>query len=120
VTSSPESTESRPARHRPAGPLTRAAIYASKSTDQRDRDDEEKSVTRQIEHARAYAQRKGWTVDDAHVYVDDGISGAEFPKRPGFIRLMASLKPRPPFNALILSEPSRPGREQIEGRQPLE
>ena len=40
--------------------------------------DEAKSVTRQIEHARVYAIRKGWTVDDAQIYVDDGISGAEF------------------------------------------
>jgi DNA invertase Pin-like site-specific DNA recombinase len=41
---------------------------------------------------------KGWTVADEHVYCDDGISGAEFERRPGFIRLMAALKPRAPFN----------------------
>ena len=35
-------------------------------------------VTRQIENARAYAERKGWTVAEEHVYADDGISGAEF------------------------------------------
>ena len=40
-----------------------AAIYARKSTDQTGADDEQKSVARQIEHARAYAARKGWTVD---------------------------------------------------------
>ena len=51
---------------------------------------------------------------DEHVYVDDGISGAEFVKRPGFLRLMNSLKPRPGFQALIMSEESRLGREQIE------
>jgi DNA invertase Pin-like site-specific DNA recombinase len=34
-----------------------AAIYARKSTDQ-NLPDEEKSVTRQVEHARAYAARK--------------------------------------------------------------
>ena len=50
------------------------AIYARKSTDQ-NVSDEEKSVTRQIQHARAYAAKKGWTVADAHVYSDDGISG---------------------------------------------
>jgi DNA invertase Pin-like site-specific DNA recombinase len=42
-----------------------AAIYARKSTDQ-DLPDAEKSVTRQIVHATAYAARKGWTVDSAH------------------------------------------------------
>ena len=91
-----------------------AAIYARKSTDQTGVADEEKSVTRQVEHARAYAARKGWTVADEHVYVDDGISGAEFVKRPGFVRLMNALKPPPPFQVLIMSEESRLGREQIE------
>jgi site-specific DNA recombinase len=89
------------------------AIYARKSTDQ-NVSDEEKSVTRQIQHARAYAAKKGWTVADAHVYSDDGISAAEFVKRPGFLRLMNALKPRPPFQVLIMSEESRLGRENIE------
>ena len=39
-----------------------AAIYARKSTEQNGVSDEEKSVTRQIDHAKAYAARKGWTV----------------------------------------------------------
>jgi DNA invertase Pin-like site-specific DNA recombinase len=90
-----------------------AAIYARKSTEQSVAD-EAKSVTRQIEHARAYAIRKGWTVDDAQIYVDDGISGAEFLKRPGFLRMMNALKPRPPFQVLVMSEESRLGREAIE------
>jgi hypothetical protein len=36
-----------------------------------------KSVTRQLAHATAYASRKGWTVRDEHVYVDDWILRAE-------------------------------------------
>ncbi len=76
-----------------------AAIYARKSTDQSGMTDEQKSVSRQLEHARAYAASKGWTVATAHVYVDDGISGAEFEHRPGFLRLMNALKPRPPFRS---------------------
>src|SRR5437773_7452842 len=91
-----------------------AAIYARKSTEQNGVADEAKSVTRQVEHARAYAERKGWTVADEHVYSDDAISGAEFVKRPGFIRLMSALKPRPMFQVLIMSEESRLGRVQIE------
>ncbi len=46
--------------------------------------------------------------------MDDGISGAEFVKRPGFIRLMNALKPRPSFQILIMSEESRLGCESIE------
>jgi hypothetical protein len=42
-----------------------AAIYARKSTRQ-NLPDAEKSVTRRVEHATAYAARKGWTVDPAH------------------------------------------------------
>jgi site-specific DNA recombinase len=91
-----------------------AAIYARKSTEQNGVGDEEKSVARQIEHGKAYAARKGWTVDEAHGYSDDGISGAEFKKRPGFLRLLNALSPRPPFQVLVMSEESRLGREAIE------
>jgi site-specific DNA recombinase len=92
-----------------------AAIYARKSTDQTGVADEAKSVTRQIEHARAYAIRKGWTIAAEHVFVDDGISGALFgASRPGLARLLNALAPRPPFQVLVMSEESRLGREAIE------
>jgi DNA invertase Pin-like site-specific DNA recombinase len=91
-----------------------AAIYARKSTEQAGVADDQKSVARQIEQARRYAAAKGWTVVDEAMFVDDGISGAEFANRPGFLRLMNALKPRPSFNVLIMSEVSRLGREQIE------
>ena len=91
-----------------------AAIYARKSTEQTGVNDEERSVTRQIEHATAYALRKGWTVEEEHVYVDDGVSGAEFVRRQGFLRLMNALKPHPQFQVLIMSEESRLGREAIQ------
>ncbi len=91
-----------------------AAIYARKSTEQTGVSEDEKSVTGQVEHAKQYAAKKGWAVADEQVYTDDGISGAEFVKRPGFIRLMNALSPRPPFQVLIMSEESRLGREQIE------
>src|SRR5713226_1592041 len=94
--------------------LLLAAIYVRKSTDQVGVSDEQRSVTRQIEHARQYAAQHGWLVREECIYVDDGISGAEFVKRPGFLRLMNALKPRPPFQVLIMSEESRLGREAIE------
>jgi DNA invertase Pin-like site-specific DNA recombinase len=71
-------------------------------------------VTRQVAHAREYARRKGWFVPDEFVFIDDGISGVEFAKRPGLLRLLRTLKPRAPFHFLIMSEESRLGREQIE------
>ena len=91
-----------------------AAIYARKSTEQLGLMEEDKSITRQIAHARDYAKKKGWLVTDEYVYADDGISGAEFVKRPALLRLMNALKPRPPFQLLIMSEESRLGRESIE------
>ena len=71
------------------------------------------TVTRQVDRARAYARRKGWTVDDSCLFVDDGISGAEFAARPGFVQSMNALTPRPAFQVLIMSEESRLGREAI-------
>ncbi len=97
----------------PAGPPV-AAILGRKSTEQVGVTDEQRSVTRQVEHARAYALARGWVVRDEYIFVDDGISGAEFRKRPGLTRLLNALRPRPPFQVLIMSEESRLGREQIE------
>ena len=87
----------------------KAAVYARKSTD-----DGGDSTARQIEHAKAYAEKKGWTVSDAHIYEDTGISGAEFENRPGLQKLLSALKPSPPFSVLIMSEESRLGRETLE------
>jgi DNA invertase Pin-like site-specific DNA recombinase len=91
-----------------------AAVYCRKSTEQSGVADDQKSVARQVEHAQQYAARKGWTIADEHVYVDDGISGGEFQNRPGFVRLMSALKPRPPFQVLIVSDLDRLGRESVE------
>ena len=53
-----------------------AAIYARKSTEQ-DVADDAKSVTRQVDNAKAFATARGWTVSDHHIFIDDGVSGAE-------------------------------------------
>ena len=41
-----------------------AAVYARKSNEQYGIADEQKSVARQVDHARSYALRKGWTIAD--------------------------------------------------------
>ena len=69
-----------------------AAIYARKSTEQHGVNEEEKSVARQVAHAKEYAYKKGWTVSPDHIYIDDGMSGVNFVSRPGFIRLMNALE----------------------------
>jgi len=47
-----------------------AAIYARKSTEQAGVADDQKSVARQLDHARTYATAKGWMADDRYAYVD--------------------------------------------------
>jgi len=69
-----------------------SAIYARESTEERGVSEEDKSCDRQILHAKKYAQQKGWTVANQHIYPDNGVSSAEFVKRPGFISLMNALK----------------------------
>src|SRR5207237_8407785 len=49
-----------------------------------------------------------------HIYVDDAISGAQFDRRPGLVRLLNALHPRAPFTALFLADKDRLGREQFE------
>ena len=94
----------------------RAAIYARKSNDDNDRNAENKSVTRQVERSREFIAKKGWTVKDEHIYVDDGISGAEFKKRPGLLRMLGDLKQ---IDVIVTMEHSRLGREQTQTSQVL-
>ena len=64
-----------------------AAVYARKSTKD-DNTDEAKSVTRQTTSARAFiATKPGWSLDDEHIYVDDGVSGSLFTSRREFQRM---------------------------------
>jgi len=94
--------------------MSACGVYARKSTDDSDRNEEARSTTRQVEHAVAYATSKGWTVDPAHVFADDNVSGAiPMHLRPAGARLLKALEPRPPFQALIVSELSRIGRDGI-------
>jgi DNA invertase Pin-like site-specific DNA recombinase len=82
----------------------RAAIFArTAASNQAD-------IARQIADARAYAARNGWVIADEHVYADDGFGGADFVRRPGLRRLLGVLGPPPPFDVLLISEPSRLGR----------
>jgi DNA invertase Pin-like site-specific DNA recombinase len=91
-----------------------AAIYVRKSTAQTGMSEDARSVERQKARAREYAVLHGWTVADEYIYEDDGISGAEFARRPGFQRLIETLKRRSPFQYLIVMDESRLGRESIE------
>jgi len=86
----------------------RAALYIRKSNDDNDKAAENKSSHRQKEHGAAYAISKGWTVKPEHIFIDDGISGAEYQNRPAFFKMLNCLKE---FDCLVISESSRLGRD---------
>ncbi|MGE0361468.1 MAG: recombinase family protein [Vicinamibacterales bacterium] len=86
-----------------------AAIYARKSNEQTGVSEDQKSVTRQIDGARAFIARKGWTLDEAHVYTDDGVSGALFSGRAEFQRMMRDAEAGT-FEAVVLYDLDRFGR----------
>ena len=107
-----------------------AAIYARKSNEQNDVADEQKSVTRQIEGARAFISARGWTLDDTqvgtkqvkgpdgtlvdrpifrHIYEDDGVSGALFANRAEFQRMMRDAAAGA-FEAIVFFDIDRFGR----------
>ena len=82
----------------------RAAIYARRSTEEH----QAESLNVQVAEARRFAAERQWTVDDAHVYIDDGVSRAEFKHRPGLIRLLNAAKDGV-FDVLIVRDETRLG-----------
>ncbi len=80
----------------------RAAIHVRRSTDH-----QETSITRQIDEAKAFAARKGWTVAPENVFHLDEVSGA-VAHRPDLDALLeaASRTPRP-FDVLIIQNEDR-------------
>ncbi len=86
-----------------------AAIYARKSTEQHGMADDQKSITRQIDGARRFIAEKGWTLDEGHIYCDDGVSGALFANRAEFQRMLKDAK-ADAFNAVVFFDLDRFGR----------
>jgi DNA invertase Pin-like site-specific DNA recombinase len=92
-----------------------AAAYIRKSNEQQDRTEDVKSVATQRELVAAFAAARGWTLDEKHVFTDDGITGALFAERPGLQALLAATRTTPmSFSKLIVVEQSRLGRDQID------
>jgi DNA invertase Pin-like site-specific DNA recombinase len=81
----------------------RCAIYARKSTD-----NQELSTQIQVQEAKAYIERKGWTLAKDHIYIDDAVSRAEFAKRDGLIRLLNNASE---FQVLVVRDETRLGGE---------
>jgi len=90
-----------------------AGVYVRKSNEDSGNADV-KSVTVQRAVIEAFAAKRGWTIGERFVFADDGISGAEFKKRPGLRALLHLLEAdTPPFQVLIVTELSRIGRDTV-------
>jgi site-specific DNA recombinase len=89
-----------------------AATYARKSTSQADVADVEKSVTRQITLAKAFAAEKKWPVIET--YIDDGVSGQESAKLVNRARMLADAVAGK-FQVVIVRDYDRISRDDREG-----
>ena len=86
-----------------------AAAYVRKSNDQDDVVEAQKSVERQLDGARAFITAKGWALDERHIYMDDGVSGALFANRAQFQRMMTDAEAGA-FEAIVFFDLDRFGR----------
>ena len=84
--------------------MMRAAIYARRSTDEH----QAASLDVQLGEARAYCEAKGWAVDEAHVFIEDAVSRAEFVKRPALIRMLNGAKDGA-FEVVVVRDETRLG-----------
>jgi DNA invertase Pin-like site-specific DNA recombinase len=83
-----------------------AAVYARKSDDNSD------GVERQTEIATDFIVAKGWSVGPT--FADNAVSGGTF-DRPGLNALLSATAQTPrPFDAIVMMDASRLGREQSE------
>lgn len=82
----------------------RAAIYARQSVA------EEQGLSQQVADLRAEVKRRRWTLDDAHVYVDNAVSGSKARGAgTAWGRMLAAIDAGD-VDTVIVSEVSRLGR----------
>jgi site-specific DNA recombinase len=81
------------------------ALYARVSTE---RQAEQQTSEQQVARLRAYAQQRGWPLDEAHLYRDEGYSGATL-NRPALDRLRDALA-RGEVDILLVTSPDRLAR----------
>src|SRR3712207_8823566 len=86
----------------------RAAIYARVSTARQDR---AQKTDQQLERLKAYAQQKGWTLEEDQLYLDEGYSGASL-NRPGLdaLRDAAAMAE---FEVVLITAPDRLARNYV-------
>jgi len=82
----------------------KVAIYARYSSENQS----EKSIDDQVRVCKNYIQANEMTVEDAHIYVDEAISGSII-NRPGLSALERAAENKE-FEAVVVDDLSRPSR----------
>lgn len=86
-----------------------AAAYIRVSTE----DQVEYSPASQLEKIQEYAKRNGLLLPQEYIFADEGISGRDTKKRPGFNRMIGIAKQKPkPFDVILLWKFSRFARNR--------
>jgi site-specific DNA recombinase len=88
--------------------MMRAAIYARRSTEEH----QAASLDVQVDEARRFIAAKGSTVADENVYLEDGVSRAEFKKRPALDRLREAVRTEA-FEVVVIRDETRLGGDVI-------
>jgi len=86
----------------------RVAIYARVSTA---RQELEQTIESQIEALRQYVDDQGWTLEERHIYLDDGYSGARL-ARPGLDALRDAAA-EGQFDLVLAYHPDRLARDCV-------
>ena len=90
----------------------RAAIYARYSSDEQTGGE---SIDYQLERCREYIAKKGWSLDEDSIFIDEARSGTTTFRRDEFNRMVGLAKDRDrPFDVVVAWSTSRFGRDQDE------
>ena len=86
----------------------RAAIDARVSTPGQVKD---QTIEQQLQRVRTYTEQQGWSLEQGHIYLDDGYSGASL-SRPGLDALM-DCAAWAEFDVVVLTAPDRLARNYV-------
>lgn len=89
--------------------MLRAAFYIRVSTEEQS----EYSPAAQEKALRLYAQKHDLSVNEEHIFIDEGYSGRQAAKRPAFMRMIALAKAKPrPFDVILVHKFDRFARSR--------
>ncbi len=89
----------------------RCAIYARYSSDMQ----RQESIEDQIRNCRRFAESRGWTVLEDHIYTDEAVSGASVEGRTQLQRMIDTALTEPkPFDYILVDDTSRLSRDVVD------